>query len=239
MPPVAINAMLVAMLLRSTTREGSADKTRWCIGAILILLFILHTLTVLGQLYAPDSVIGNLGRTFDLDVEYNVPTYINSLFLATGASYCVALAIRAKWIFHRVGWYIFATALAYFALDESLLIHEQVAEPLRKLWHIQANSPFFHAWVIPGMIILVVLGLLVSILRNQYRRLAVFNNIVLYIFILAAGAILLEILGTFAFRNGTFYRLVMVLLEEGFELTMSVAILLMLRHTYNSNSRAR
>lgn len=198
-------------------------------GGIGVLL-LLHWTVVLTSLHTAPAASGP-GLWFDLDREQNLPTFISSLFFGLAGFWSLRLVSRAAHWVHKVGWAGLALLFVYFALDEYYIIHEQLAEPLRKVLDIQAGSPFFHAWVIPGIAVVALLGLGILLLKH-FRKLAVFIEPVIIVFVLAGGVILLEMLGTYAYDHTALYRLVVIPMEEIFELCLAATLWLRLRHRY-------
>jgi hypothetical protein len=211
---------------RGTAKNGLLGRY---IAATVVLLLIMHLIVVYATVYMPGSSLASIASKFDLDNQYNVPTFINSLFFIIGVYYCIHLARRAKWAEHRWGWTAVALLLVYLALDEALTIHERMGEALRKLWHIQAGSPLAHAWIIPAVGALLIVALALVLVKDTYKRFGTFAGILLHIMLLIGGVILLDVLGSYAYDRPVMYRMVMVPLEEIFELGMTAILWLKLR----------
>lgn len=193
--------------------------------AYIALLLVAHWVTVHLTLYDSAAAASNWAVWFDLDREYNVPTVTNAVILGLSGLVALKLATRVAYTIQRLGWFLFALLFGYFSLDEMLIIHEQAAEPLRKLLDISGSNPLYHAWVIPALVAIVLLMLLVFVIRRYYRQLKIFSDILVLIIILASGVVLLEIIGTFVYSHTEAYRLLIVPAEEVFELSMAAMIL--------------
>jgi hypothetical protein len=206
----------------SATRDGRTMP--YVYGAILAILG-LHWITVLLTFNDPAASSTVQAVWFDLDREYNVPTVFNSLLLLTSGVVCIGLASKALHRIQRIGWALFSMLFIYLSLDELLIIHEQLAEPIRKILDITGSNPLYHAWVVPAIFIIAFMVLGVWVIRSFHKDLHVFSDTLLYIVILATGVVACEVLGTFVYPYNFTYRMLMVPLEEIFELTMAAVIL--------------
>lgn len=188
-------------------------------------LLLAHWITVFLTLNNPDAAAAAWAPWFDMDREYNVPTLANTIFLGLSAIVSLGLAWKAKPYLQRTGWLAFAMLFGYLAADELLIIHEQLAEPIRELLNISGSNPLYHAWVIPASVIILLMGATVWGIRRYYKQLKVFSDTLALVAVLAAVVVCIEIVGTYIYPNTAAYRLFMIPLEEGFELTMAVTIL--------------
>ncbi|HTE58295.1 MAG TPA: hypothetical protein VK694_06130 [Verrucomicrobiae bacterium] len=208
---------------------------RW-LTAMLGLVLLMHWLFVYLDLYASSVPLTRLTPLFDLDRERNLPTLISSGLFLLVSYWCIRLAVISRYKSQKLGWIMFAGLLGYFALDEFLIIHEQLAEPVRKLLNISTTSPLFHAWVIPGIVAAGLLGATLLFIRQHKQKLTVFTPMLVRVFILVAGTITWEIAGTYVYGHQTTYRLLMVPIEEMFELTMTALIGLQAYRIYRTLS---
>ncbi len=106
-----------------------------------------------------EYVIDLLMQNFYLDAEGNIPTYINALLLFVPALLLSAISawknsIRDKFRFHWVG---LALIFFFLSIDEAAVLHESLIKPMRAI--TGAEGFFYFAWVIPGMAIVAVFGL--------------------------------------------------------------------------------
>jgi hypothetical protein len=193
--------------------------------ALIAGLLIAHWVTVQLTLHDPIAASASWSAWFDLDREYNVPTATNTALLGLCSLIAMGLAIKAKQTVQRAGWILFAVLFGYLALDEMLIIHEQLGEPIRRLLDISGSNPLYHAWVVPALA--VIAGMLITawVIRRYHRQLSIFSEVLLLVAILASGVVACEILGTFVYPHTEAYRLFMVPLEEIFELSMAAVIL--------------
>lgn len=207
------------------TRPTGLGRHITYLYAVVAGLLLAHWVTVFLTLNNPSAAAAGWAPWFDMDREYNVPTLANSIFLALSAIVSLGLAFKAKMNLHRAGWIAFALLFAYLAADELLIIHEQLAEPIRELLNISGSNPLYHAWVIPASVLVLLMGVVVWAIRRYYKQLKVFSDTLALVVILAAVVVFIEIIGTYVYPHTAAYRLLMIPLEEGFELTMAVTIL--------------
>lgn len=207
--------------------------------AFIIALVLLHiSAVVLKQLHPDNMAIATFSRTFDLDNERNVPTVYSSLILGMSAFCSVALSTRAKKWINKVVYYLFGIFFLYVAFDESLILHETSAAPIRDFLSIGDGSALYHAWVIPAAIVLSGVAGLYVFLRSKDKETAFQKRIVLLVCLLGLGVLSLEIIGTQFFFSQTVYKLGPVMVEEVFEISMVSVILAKLSRRLLSPSSA-
>jgi len=160
-------------------------------------------------------------RFFLFDMEANLPTFFNFCLLLGVALLALVVAARATaagnpWRRHWLGLGALFLLLAY---DEAASLHENLGYFVKTL--MQAEGFLSFAWVVPGLIFVVVMGLAYSrFLLAMPRRTA--GLILLsggcYVF----GAIVLEMVGADYYeRHGTIDTTAYLLLttvEETFEM---------------------
>lgn len=197
-------------------------RVKWLLLAGFIVIGLLHLASATIELWYPSSPLAWLTFWFDLDKEYNIPSYYNGIILAFCALTAAGLFMGNTPEKHNPWWFGLNILFLYLSLDEMTLIHEQAAEPLRKMLAITNESIFFHAWVIPALALLLLFGVFLGWLqwkRRNDKHIPI--RIITYVFIFAAGAIALEIIGTRTFGNQVVYRLLAVFAEEMYELGMA------------------
>lgn len=96
---------------------------------------------------------------FDLGQEHNVPTYYSSLALFVCAILLALIALghaqnAASSVRH---WSGLATIFVLLSFDEALVLHEQLAPPVRAA--VDASRAFYFAWIIPYGAAVLLLGL--------------------------------------------------------------------------------
>ncbi len=133
-----------------------------------------------------------LGR-LDVDIENSVPTLWASLQLALLTVVCglVALADRTAGLPAR-GWIAVTACVGFIFLDESLVIHEELIEPLRERFETDGLLTF--AWIVPYLGLVVVVACL---LLPWFRRLPTVTQkrLVIAVAIFLTGAVGAEATG--------------------------------------------
>lgn len=208
-----------------TKRRGLELVPKILAFSILFFAF-MHILSVLVLQKQPDNAtMSYFASMFDLDNERNIPTLYSSLLLGMCAFVCVVLSTRAKVLINKLVYYAIGAFFLYVAFDESLVIHETSAEPVRNLLQIGDGSALYHAWVIPAVLVLLGIAGVYAFLRSKDKETKFQKKIILLICILGAGVVGLEVLGTQFYFDQTAYKLGPVMIEELFELGMVSFIL--------------
>lgn len=136
------------------------QRTARLLGAMSVLLILA---SISGQL--AKFVLGIDVRRylllFDLGLERNFPTFF-SVLLMIGASFLLVVIAKltsqqkqpdvSKWSILSLGF----LAMAY---DEGFQVHEYFIEPMRSLMGQENLGAFYYAWVIPGIVLVLVLAL--------------------------------------------------------------------------------
>lgn len=107
-----------------------------------------------------DSIYG-LVPLFYVDAERNIPTFFSTFLLLFSALLLTVIAMlqrnqKATYVLH---WATLALGFLLMAADEILSQHERLVEPMRKLLGDGHLGVFYFAWIIPGIILLLVLAL--------------------------------------------------------------------------------
>ena len=148
----------------------------------LVALFLIH---VIHYDDAPRFV-----EFFHFNLEDNAPTLYSVLLILVGAAAC--FAVSRQDVPDQKYWLALSIIFSYLALDELVSIHERVGVLIELTF---STSGFFHnAWIIPGAILVLVIGILFLgwLLRLPKRiRLGFIISAILFI----SGVILLEGLG--------------------------------------------
>jgi lipid-A-disaccharide synthase-like uncharacterized protein len=98
-------------------------------------------------------------QAFYLDAEGNIPTYTNALLLFIPALLLVFISMW-KSSFHdkfRFHWLGLGLIFLFLSFDEAAVLHERLIKPMRAI--SDAGGVFHFAWIIPGMIAVVLFGL--------------------------------------------------------------------------------
>ncbi|TWI12749.1 hypothetical protein [Aerolutibacter ruishenii] len=129
----------------------------------MTLVVINMTLQTCQILLQQDDVMGL--PMMSLDHENNVPALFSTLLLLTSSVIlaCIAWVERTRGGADAIQWAILAAGLLLMGVDESLSLHERLIDPLRALMHdslgIERFGIFYFAWVIPGIALVVALGI--------------------------------------------------------------------------------
>jgi hypothetical protein len=203
------------------------------------LVALLHLAAIILSVSFPSDQTGRLITWFDLDGERNIPTVYSGLILGCCALISLLLSTQKNRSSERARWAFLAVFFFYLAFDEILVIHEIFAEPIRDFLSIAADSPLFHAWIIPAAVVGLGIGGFAYFIRHHSEISQLQRTIFVYIAVLAAGVIILEIIGTQLYFTHTAYKLGPILIEEMFEIAMSSLILYKLTGATNFKIPAR
>jgi hypothetical protein len=130
------------------------------ITALWLTSVVLIVLSVSTQIYKSTVLNGThnfLTVAFNLDREYNFPTFFMTLMLLTCSVLLVVIGeskrdIKGGFRWH---WTVLGIIFLYLASDEILMIHERATGPVRDMLHV--GGLFYFAWIIPaGIIVLVI-----------------------------------------------------------------------------------
>lgn len=93
---------------------------------------------------------------FDLDREFNIPTWYSSFLLLICSVLLATIAAARKMQADRYTrhWSVLAVIFLYISLDETASIHELSIEPLRNALH--ASGLLYFTWIVPGTILVSV-----------------------------------------------------------------------------------
>ena len=94
-----------------------------------------------------------------LDLEQNLPTWYQSLALLLAAGIMAAIGVRRRGAGDPIGryWLLLAGIFLFLSADEAASVHEKVLRVMQSLHHF--TGVFHFPWVIPGMLLVVCLGL--------------------------------------------------------------------------------
>ena len=127
-------------------------KIALVLGAVA---FFLVLASIAGQLmfYMTGNKLYGLVLLFDIDAEYNIPTFFSMLLLLFAALLLAVITIleRRRTASHVFHWAILSFGFLIMAVDEIVCIHERLVNPLRRLLGTGNLGVFNFAWVIPGI----------------------------------------------------------------------------------------
>lgn len=175
--------------------------------AYLMLVTALLLLTMHVTLYTYNYTVSELPwlllQLFDLDEEYNLPTWFSSFLLLNNAFvlFVIAQADTSKYQLH---WRIFAAGFLLLSIDEVAGMHESL------------NTAIEINWAIPGGIVALLTGVaFIPFLMALPRRRAALYIVSGLVFV--AGAVVIELLSEDMDSDSLPYMLA-VAVEEGCEM---------------------
>lgn len=193
--------------------------------ALGAVAFFLVLASIAGQLMVyltgHEHVYG-LVRLFNVGTELNLPAFFSSFLLLFAALLLAVVTVLEKkqGASHVAQWTVLSFGFLLMAVDESVSLHEMLVEPTRKLLGDNDLGAFYFAWVIPGSVLVLALGLyfLKFLLHLPAKtRLTFLAAAIIYL----GGAIGFELIGgRYAELHGTHnlaYNMISTV-EESFEM---------------------
>jgi hypothetical protein len=122
------------------------------IGSILQVLFYNTNL---------DHYLLYLDNLFNVDEELNIPSFYSTILLLTASLLLMVISFlqlkeKEKYRWH---WLILTFGFLFLATDETITIHEHLNKPFKAILGNGSSGLLTFAWVVPGMIIVVALGI--------------------------------------------------------------------------------
>lgn len=188
--------------------------------AMVVILLTIASLS--GQIYK--HYFGThryLVSFFDLDMEWNLPTWFSSMSLFFSSLLLALIALAKKQRNDRffAHWACLSMAFLFLSIDEAIQLHEQTIEPLRTM--LNADGMFYFTWVILAGMVLLVFGLayirFLADLPRFFRNLIILSG-ALYV----GGALGMEVVGGhFASTSGqeNMIYVLVTTIEEVLEMT--------------------
>lgn len=98
---------------------------------------------------------------FDLDDEYNIPTFFSVMLPLDTAMLLAAIALLTgtRPVSDLCKWLILSLGFFCMAYDEAFLVNERLIHPIRSLLGNASLGIFYYAWVIPGAALVFLLRL--------------------------------------------------------------------------------
>lgn len=222
--PVIDSSKNVAPAL--TLSAGSVAKV--LLGIVLILLCLHLVGVILESILVYESRVTRIVvRYFDFNGEENVPAFFSSVILlvAAGLLYFIYLASsKAKVRNGKRYWLTLAFIFVFMAIDESVQVHEHVAEFVRPQLNSDLNGLLYWSWVVPYAIAVVVIG--AFFLKWVLALPAVTRNLFIVSGVMFVGAALgFELIEGYLYKQygiDHLYNRIMYTLEELLEMTAIV-----------------
>ena len=131
------------------------------LGAVACLLVLASIGGVFSSSVLGHDYLKGLVPLFDVNTEYNIPTFFSvllSLFSALLLTVIALLNMKQRTP-HVSKWAILSFGFIFMAYDEAFKVHEKLIRPMRSLLGDSNLGVFYYAWVIPGIALVLVLGL--------------------------------------------------------------------------------
>ena len=131
---------------------------------LAVMAIVLILASIAGQFSKFVLGHGNLKglvALFNLDAEDNIPTHFSAVLLLFAALLLAIIAIlnRQQRVPHVSKWAILSFGFLFMSFDEASSVHESMVAPVRTLLGDSDLGFFYWAWVIPGIILVVMLAL--------------------------------------------------------------------------------
>lgn len=145
MNQIRVNASIVARIL----------------GALALLLVMLSIGGQFSKFMLGHANLKGLVQLFYVDEERNIPTYFSTFLILFAAVLLAGIAVLAgkHRMPHVAQWAILSAGFSLMAVDEAFQFHELLIAPTRTLLGGANLGVFYFAWVVPGMALVLVLGL--------------------------------------------------------------------------------
>ncbi len=194
---------------------------------VVLALTAIHSVVLFFYFYIPDDEVYGLVDLFDFDLEGNIPTFYSALAMlfSAGLLWVIAQApgrTPAKWHAHWMG---LAALMAFLAVDEAVVIHENIGDLLER--YMVADGFLYFPWVIPyGIASLGLAGVYFRFVSTLPTRTRQFFVVAGAMFL--TGAIGIEMIGA---REASLHGYssiaycVLYTVEEFFEMTAIVVFI--------------
>jgi len=158
-------------LCRLPTLSLDPSRIARVLGAITVLLVLAHLGGQFSKLELGHGNLKGLVPLFNLSAEENVPAYFSVLLLLFAALLLAVITAleHQRQMPHIPKWGLLTAGFLYMAFDEAFSVHERLMAPLREMMGVAdpvgtvkgevVLGIFYFAWVIPGIAVVLVLGL--------------------------------------------------------------------------------
>jgi hypothetical protein len=192
------------------------------LGAMSFVLVLLSIGGQFSKFILGHTFLKGFAPLFYVDMEQNIPTYFSVLLILLAAFLLTVIAILngKQRIPHGSKWMILSFGFLIMAYDEAFQVHERLNLPVGTLLGDGTLGVFFFPWVIPGIVLVFVVGLFYS------RFLLNLPSTTRFRFLMAAtlylgGAIGVELIGSrhaelHGYENWTYSMI--ATLEESLEM---------------------
>lgn len=137
------------------------NKVIWILSGTSVLLVVASVgMQIIKYVYREPS-LDRLIRLFYLDEEDNIPTAFSAFILLFAGIILTIIAYLSdrQNLKYKSKWAILSLGFIYLAYDEAFQLHESFGRPFKPLFEDGNYGVFFYPWVIPGIAIVLFLGL--------------------------------------------------------------------------------
>lgn len=135
--------------------------TVWVLVGIAVLLVIVSVIgQIISHLTNYDLAFGLIPLVY-VNSELSIPTVFSTLLLFICAILLVIITVvktQRKDAFRKY-WGVLSAGFLFMTFDEGSSIHELLDDPMRRFFGNQNPGLFHFAWVVPGIILIAVLGI--------------------------------------------------------------------------------
>ena len=183
--------------MKSETLSLNKSKITLFLGLTVLFIVAASSLSVVSKLSFGHARPYYL---FFVDKERNIPTYFSALLLLTASTLLGVIAFFRKRdrSADSTYWLVLSLGFAYMSADEVLQIHEKLVRPIREVLGLSQSTLgiFYFTWVIPGMAIILLLGIyFLRFLINLQKQTRI--DFIVAAALYLGGAIGVELLGGF------------------------------------------
>lgn len=131
------------------------------LGAVAFFLVFASTAGQLTVYLSGHEHVYGLVRLFNVGTELNLPAFFSTFILVFAALLLAIITVleKKRMAAHVSHWAVLAFGFLLMAVDEAVSLHEMLVAPTRQLLGDGDLGAFYFAWVIPGIIIVLVLAL--------------------------------------------------------------------------------
>ncbi len=137
----------------------------YMLGTAALFLVLLSVGGQISKYGLGPAFLKGLAPLFYVDTEMNIPTVFTVLLILL-AAFLLAVIVRQEGKLrspHAPQWALLSFGFVLMAMDEAFQFHERLNIPIGKLFGDGSSMGFFFfPWVIPGIVMVIVLGLYFS-----------------------------------------------------------------------------
>ena len=205
------------------------------LAIVTVLLLLAGIAGQLSKFLAGHDYLRGFVPLFDLDGEQNIPTFWSVLLLLVSSLLLAVVAAlhRRQQLPYAAHWTVLSVGFLLMAYDEAFRVHETLIIPVGNLLGSSNLGLFYYAWVVPGTVLVILLGLFfLQFIRHLEARTRLRFLVAGSLYI--GGAIVVEAIGgSYAERagmNNLTYN-VITTVEESLEMVgLTVFIWALLRY---------